>query len=148
MRQAAAKGVDFGTAPTARRHGLSKATMGVADWMMAFKENGHRAQIGKFLDFVYSEKNVLEVLRRYDLLPVTNSASEAMRRDRRYAGCTASSTAARQRRVLPGRQDLLGAGLQDRQDRDRRRGGPARRPGRRAEPTCRTTADAADNTGE
>jgi multiple sugar transport system substrate-binding protein len=52
--------------------------MGVADWMTAFRQNGHREQIGDFLDFVYSEKNVLSFSREYDLLPVTNSASEAM----------------------------------------------------------------------
>ena len=48
--------------------------MGVADWMTAFKQNGHRDQIGDFLDFVYSEKNVLAFSREYDLLPVTTSA--------------------------------------------------------------------------
>jgi multiple sugar transport system substrate-binding protein len=52
--------------------------MGVADWMTAFKQNGHAEQIGDFLDFVYSEKNVLAFSREYDLLPVTNSASEVM----------------------------------------------------------------------
>jgi multiple sugar transport system substrate-binding protein len=46
--------------------------------MLAFKKNGHRDQVGEFLDFVYSKKNVLDFSREYDLLPVTNSASEAM----------------------------------------------------------------------
>jgi multiple sugar transport system substrate-binding protein len=78
MRQAAEKGVEFGTVAMPGRTGKAKSTMGVADWMTAFKQNGHREQIGDFLDFVYSEKNVLAFSREYDLLPVTNSASEAM----------------------------------------------------------------------
>jgi multiple sugar transport system substrate-binding protein len=59
-------------------NGRSKATMGVADWMMGFRQNGHAEQIGDFLDFVYSEKNVLDFSREYSLLPVTTSASETM----------------------------------------------------------------------
>ncbi|MFJ5264263.1 ABC transporter substrate-binding protein [Streptomyces sp. NPDC088387] len=78
MAMAAKKDVRFGMVPMPGADGESKATMGVADWMLAFKENGHRDQIGDFLDFVYSERNVVDFSRRYDLLPVTNSASKAM----------------------------------------------------------------------
>ncbi len=78
MQQATKKGVKFGTVPMPGRNGKAKSTMGVADWMTAFKQNGHREQIGDFLDFVYSEKNVLAFSREYDLLPVTNSASGTM----------------------------------------------------------------------
>jgi len=72
------KGVKFGTVPVPGRNGTPKSTMGVTDWMMAFKKHGHKEQIGDFLDFVYSEKNVLDFSRTYDLLPVTTSASDAM----------------------------------------------------------------------
>jgi len=82
MKAAAAKGVKFGMVPMPGVEGRSKATMGVADWMMAFKKNGHAEQIGDFLDEVYSEENVLEFSREYDLLPVTTSASEAMALDK------------------------------------------------------------------
>ncbi|MFI1165930.1 extracellular solute-binding protein [Streptomyces sp. NPDC020801] len=78
MQQAVKKGVEFGTVPMPGKNGPAKATMGVADWMMAFKKNGHQDQIGDFLDFVYDEKNVLDFSREYDLLPVTGSASGAM----------------------------------------------------------------------
>ncbi|WP_455431154.1 ABC transporter substrate-binding protein [Streptomyces anandii] len=78
MQQADRKGVKFGMVPMPGRNGTPKSTMGVADWMMAFKKSGHRDQIGDFLDFVYSEKNVLAFSREYDLLPVTGSASDAM----------------------------------------------------------------------
>ncbi|MFD7813388.1 extracellular solute-binding protein [Streptomyces sp. NPDC059785] len=81
MSIAAKKGVKFGMVPVPGKDGETKSTMGVADWMMAFKQNGHREQIGKFLDFVYSEKNVLAFSHEYNLLPVTSSASEAMEAD-------------------------------------------------------------------
>jgi multiple sugar transport system substrate-binding protein len=81
MKMAAAKGVDFGMVPMPGVDGPSKSTLGVADWMMAFKQNGHAEQVGDFLDFVYSDKNVLAFSREYDLLPVTTSASEAMAGD-------------------------------------------------------------------
>ncbi|MFF6997447.1 extracellular solute-binding protein [Streptomyces sp. NPDC008313] len=82
MKTAAEKGVKFGMVPMPGVDGEPKATMGVADWMMAFRENGHAEQVGDFLDFVYSEKNVLAFSHEYNLLPVTNSASEAMAADK------------------------------------------------------------------
>lgn len=78
MKMAGDKGVKYGMVPMPGKEGPSKSTLGVADWMMAFRENGHRDQIGDFLDFVYSEKNVLAFSREYDLLPVTASASATM----------------------------------------------------------------------
>ncbi|MET9907275.1 extracellular solute-binding protein [Streptomyces sp. NPDC006476] len=85
MKIAAKKGVKFGMVPMPGADGPSTTAMGVADWMMAFKKNGHAEQVGDFLDFVYSEKNVLAFSREYDLLPVTNSASDAMSGDQRDA---------------------------------------------------------------
>ncbi|WP_347178199.1 extracellular solute-binding protein [Streptomyces sp. LX-29] len=81
MKQAEEGGVRFGTAPLPGVNGKSKSTMGVADWMMAFNQNGKRREIGAFLDFVYTKKNVLDFTGQYDLLPVTTDASETMRAD-------------------------------------------------------------------
>ncbi|MEU7409624.1 extracellular solute-binding protein [Streptomyces sp. NPDC042638] len=78
IQQATRKGVKFGMVPMPGRTGTARASMGVTDWMMGFRQHGHAAQIGDFLDFVYSEKNVLEFSRTYGLLPVTSSASNAM----------------------------------------------------------------------
>nr|WP_149552895.1 extracellular solute-binding protein [Streptomyces marokkonensis] len=78
MEMAGKKGVEFGMVPTPGADGASSATLGVADWMMAFNENGHRDEVGDFLDFVYSEENVLDFSREYNLLPVTGSASRTM----------------------------------------------------------------------
>ncbi|MFE7316153.1 ABC transporter substrate-binding protein [Streptomyces sp. NPDC057555] len=85
MKQAEAKGVDYGTVELPGPYGRAKATMGVADWMMAFKQNGHRSQVGTFLNFVYSEQNVLKFSTDYNLLPVTTSASHAMLADDRFS---------------------------------------------------------------
>ncbi|MFC5722545.1 extracellular solute-binding protein [Streptomyces gamaensis] len=80
MQQAESKSVNYQTAPLPGVKGVSKSTMGVADWMMAFKQ-GHREQVGLFLDFVYSTKNVLAFTGQYDLLPVTTTASNKMQQD-------------------------------------------------------------------
>jgi multiple sugar transport system substrate-binding protein len=78
IQQAAKKGVKFGMVPMPGRTGTARASMGVTDWMMGFRQNGHAEQIGDFLDFAYDEKNVLDFSHEYGLLPVTGSASTAM----------------------------------------------------------------------
>ncbi|MEU1317999.1 ABC transporter substrate-binding protein [Streptomyces tibetensis] len=78
MKIATKGGVKYGMVPTPGHEGPSRSTLGVSDWMTAFRKNGHRDQVGDFLDFVYSEKNVLAFSREYDLLPVTSSASRTM----------------------------------------------------------------------
>lgn len=77
VKQAAGKGVKFGmvTMPTA--DGAEHSAMGVADWVMAFK-NGHRKESGKFLDHLYEAKNVTTFTNKYDLLPATTTGYRAM----------------------------------------------------------------------
>lgn len=84
MQDAEKKGVEVGMVPLPGVEGPTKGSMGVADWMMGFKENGHGKEIGKFLDFAYQDDNVLAFADQYDLLPVTGSASEAMETDPKY----------------------------------------------------------------
>ncbi|MGW3357025.1 extracellular solute-binding protein [Streptomyces bungoensis] len=91
IQQAARKGVKFGTVPMPGRTGRARASMGVTDWMMGFRQNGHAEQIGDFLDYAYQEKNVLAFSREYGLLPVTDSASNTM----------AESGAARDKELRP-----------------------------------------------
>ncbi|MCB5178856.1 extracellular solute-binding protein [Streptomyces antimicrobicus] len=76
LKQAAAKGVRFGMVPMPTVDGSDKPSMGVADWMMAFK-NKHRKETGLFLDFVYTAKNQTAFTSTYDLLPVTTSGYRA-----------------------------------------------------------------------
>lgn len=81
LAQARAKHIDVGVAPLPGKDGPSQDTLGVLDWMMAFKQNGNKDPDGKFLQFVYQEQNTVKFLDEYGLLPVTATASTAMRGD-------------------------------------------------------------------
>ncbi|MFI1097461.1 extracellular solute-binding protein [Streptomyces sp. NPDC020917] len=85
LAQAKAAHIDVGVAPVPGRQGPSTDTLGVADWMMAFKQNGNKAAAGKFLQFVYQEKNAVKFLDEYGLLPVTTSALTTMEGSPKYA---------------------------------------------------------------
>ncbi|MET9961031.1 extracellular solute-binding protein [Streptomyces sp. NPDC006326] len=77
LKQAAEKGVKFGMVAMPTADGTEHPTMGVADWVMAFK-NGHRVESGRFLDYLYEPKNVTAFTAKYDLLPATTSGYRAM----------------------------------------------------------------------
>ncbi|MER5771588.1 extracellular solute-binding protein [Streptomyces sp. NPDC001985] len=81
IKQARAAGVGLGMVPVPGRTGETKASLGVADWIMGFKENGNKDEIGTFLDFLFADKNVLAFASQNDLLPVTVTGSEAMELD-------------------------------------------------------------------
>ncbi|MFI6287955.1 extracellular solute-binding protein [Streptomyces sp. NPDC051018] len=81
MHSAEKAGIELGKVPMPGRAGRPKATMGVADWIMGFKQNGNRAEIGKFMNFLFNDKNVLDFAAENDLLPVTISASATMKDD-------------------------------------------------------------------
>ncbi|MET9655430.1 extracellular solute-binding protein [Streptomyces sp. NPDC006510] len=84
MQEAERKGVSVGMVPLPGTDGPSKGSLGVADWIMGFKQQGHRVQLGKFFDYLFTDKNVIDFADEYDLLPVTDSASAAMESDARY----------------------------------------------------------------
>ncbi|MFI8105548.1 extracellular solute-binding protein [Streptomyces sp. NPDC086023] len=79
--EAKAKGIPVGTVEMPVADWLPKGetppTMGVADWMMAFKQNGNREAVGSFLDFLYEDRNLNEFASRYHLLPSTTTATRA-----------------------------------------------------------------------
>ncbi|MFI5531862.1 extracellular solute-binding protein [Kitasatospora sp. NPDC051853] len=78
IQQAKDGKIDYGVAPIPGRTGALKSTLGVADWTMAFKKNGHREQIKQFLDFVYDAENTLAFDELYNLMPVTQDTLDAM----------------------------------------------------------------------
>ncbi|AWZ04996.1 sugar ABC transporter substrate-binding protein [Streptomyces sp. ICC1] len=86
LKQAADKGVKYGMVPMPTSDGTDHSTMGVADWVMAFK-TGHKKESGQFLDFLYEPNNVTAFTGKYDLLPVTTSGYREMQ-----AATGASST--------------------------------------------------------
>ncbi|WUH93000.1 extracellular solute-binding protein [Streptomyces sp. NBC_00433] len=82
LAQAKAAHIDVGVAALPGQHGALADTLGVADWMMAFKQkDDHLAADSAFLRYVYSSDNSLRFLDQYGLLPVTTSASQAMERN-------------------------------------------------------------------
>lgn len=74
--------VPYGAVPLPSRDGEDTPAMGTADWVIAFRNDEHRAAIGQFLDFLYADKYVTEQAAQYELLPVTTSAADAMRADK------------------------------------------------------------------
>ncbi|SCF68698.1 carbohydrate ABC transporter substrate-binding protein, CUT1 family [Streptomyces sp. Ncost-T10-10d] len=84
MQEAKKKGVSVGMVPLPGIGGPTKGSMGVADWIMGFKQRGHRVEMGKFFDYLFTDKNVIDFADEYDLLPVTGSASAAMESDPEY----------------------------------------------------------------
>ncbi len=71
--------VDYGVAPIAGMNGALTTTLGVCDWLWAFKTNGqHQQQIKAFLDFALQDKYQEAFDNLYDLLPVTTSATAAL----------------------------------------------------------------------
>ncbi|MFG1809961.1 extracellular solute-binding protein [Streptomyces sp. NPDC049040] len=82
LAQAKAAHIDVGVTALPGQAGPAPDTLGVADWMMAFKQkDDHLAADRAFLRFVYSPENSLKFLDEYGLLPVTSSASQAMEKN-------------------------------------------------------------------
>ncbi|MFJ9844318.1 ABC transporter substrate-binding protein [Kitasatospora sp. NPDC101155] len=63
------------------KDGVSNTTLGVGDWVMAFKKGGHKDQIKAFLDFAYTKDNTVKFDKEYSLMPVTQSALTALQAD-------------------------------------------------------------------
>ncbi|MEV6106099.1 extracellular solute-binding protein [Streptomyces sp. NPDC051940] len=83
IKDTEAEGIEVGIADRLPgRTGPAQSTMGVVDWMMAFKANGNREPIGQFLDFVFSDKQVTDFAQRYDLLPTTVTGASRLRAER------------------------------------------------------------------
>jgi multiple sugar transport system substrate-binding protein len=69
--------VKYAFAPIPGRRGLAKTTLGVNDWIWAFKtKSDHRQQDQAFLSFVLSDKWQKDFFNQYKLLPITHGASK------------------------------------------------------------------------
>jgi multiple sugar transport system substrate-binding protein len=88
LAQAKARGVHVGVARLPGESGQDTETLGVADWAMAFKQNGNLDADAKLLQYVYQTKNTVKFLDQYGLLPVTSSASQAMAKETRDTDLT------------------------------------------------------------
>ena len=93
LHDAERAGIKVGMVQIPGKDGPSKSSMGVADWIMGFKQNHHATQIGTFLDFVFTDKNVMDFVGQYDLLPTTYSANDVMSEDPKYKDLAKFQTA-------------------------------------------------------
>jgi multiple sugar transport system substrate-binding protein len=84
LPRAKAAGIDVGVVPLPGKAQPSAQTLGNADWMMAFKQNGHLDADAKFLRYVYSEPNMLKFQQQYKLLPVTADVADVIRTNPQY----------------------------------------------------------------
>ncbi|MEV8623631.1 extracellular solute-binding protein [Streptomyces sp. NPDC051079] len=105
LHEARAKGMRVGTLTMPVSDALSgretPPSVGVADWMMAFKHDGNRELVGSFLDFVYEDENLTAFAGRYHLLPSTVSATQASRDAATDPGAEQFLTALRTARLYP-----------------------------------------------
>src|SRR4051812_2067363 len=67
--------LNFGTAPIPSNGGRYRFTLGVEDYLLAFRATRHKAAVKKFLEFVYSPAIYGEFIRVHGFLPVTRSVS-------------------------------------------------------------------------
>lgn len=69
---------DWGTAAIAGKSGPLDKTLGVCDFVAAFKGDGTKTEaIRKFLDFAYQDKYQVAFAQQYNLLPGTTSGAAA-----------------------------------------------------------------------
>ncbi|MGW4276138.1 extracellular solute-binding protein [Streptomyces seoulensis] len=105
LHEAREKGMRVGTLPMPVSDTLSTGetppSVGVADWMMAFKHDGNRQLVSAFLDFVYQDKNLSAFAGRYDLLPSTVSAAQATQRSAEDPSTEQFLTALRTAQLYP-----------------------------------------------
>ncbi|WP_031522342.1 extracellular solute-binding protein [Streptomyces sp. NRRL F-5123] len=87
LAQAEAAHIDVGLAALPGLDAPARDTLGVADWMMAFKRKGddHLQADAAFLQYVYQPANSRKFLDEYGFLPVTTSVSQAMAADPKEA---------------------------------------------------------------
>lgn len=69
--------VPYAHAAFPKKDGGAAPPVGISDWLMAFRRNGHRKECGTFLSFLYSGKSALTYGGSQSALPVTYSASDA-----------------------------------------------------------------------
>jgi len=70
--------VHYGIAAIPVNTGQKPVTLGVEDYLMAFKKSGNQAAVKDFLDFFYEKANYARFLTSEGFLPTTKSGSSAL----------------------------------------------------------------------
>jgi multiple sugar transport system substrate-binding protein len=70
--------LDYGVAPVPVNGSNEPVTLGVEDYLMAFKSTKHKPVVKAFLDFVFEKRNYGKFIDTEGFLPVTKSVSDAV----------------------------------------------------------------------
>jgi multiple sugar transport system substrate-binding protein len=70
--------LDYGVAPVPVNSGQDPVTLGVEDYLMAFKSTEHKPVVKAFMDFVFKQQNYGKFIAQEGFLPVTKSVSDAV----------------------------------------------------------------------
>jgi multiple sugar transport system substrate-binding protein len=70
--------LDYGVAPVPVNGSNPPVTLGVEDYLMAFKSTKHQPVVKAFLDFVFQQQNYGKFINTEGFLPVTKSVSDAV----------------------------------------------------------------------
>ncbi|KUL33619.1 ABC transporter substrate-binding protein [Streptomyces sp. NRRL F-4489] len=79
LKAADRAGVPYGHTGFPMKGGGAAAPVGLSDWLMAFKRNGHRRECAAFLASLYSDRAATRFAQGQGTLPVTVSASRELR---------------------------------------------------------------------
>jgi multiple sugar transport system substrate-binding protein len=70
--------LNYGVAPVPVNGSNPPVTLGVEDYLMAFKSTKHQPVVKAFLDFVFEQQNYGKFIAQEGFLPVTKSVSDAV----------------------------------------------------------------------
>jgi len=73
--------IKYAIAPNPANGDNASTTLGVQDYLMAFKKDGNQETVRKFLDFFYQKENHAKFLTTEGFLPTTQSGSEELADD-------------------------------------------------------------------
>lgn len=71
-------------APFPAAAGVTPTSLGIADYVMAFKKDGNQDAVKKFLDFAYSKDQYSTFIANEGLLPVTKDVQKALADDPKF----------------------------------------------------------------
>lgn len=71
-------------APFPAAAGVTPASLGIADYVMAFKKDGNQEAVKKFLDFAYAKGQYSTFIANEGLLPVTKDVQQALADDPKF----------------------------------------------------------------
>lgn len=108
-------------APFPAAAGVTPASLGIADYVMAFKKDGNQEAVKKFLDFAYAKGQYSTFIANEGLLPVTKDVQKALADDPKFGPYITALESAKflpvgepsWDKVLGEMKNAIGLGVQD-----------------------------------